>query len=51
MKVTKPNHNHIKMLTRRGLDPKAYVVVKDTCSCVWFFNLKTWQYKIINRDN
>ena len=51
MKVKKPNYNQTRMLVRRGLDPKDFVVVKDTCSCVWFFNLKTWTYKIINRDN
>ena len=51
MPVKKPTYDQKLMLRRRGLDPKDYVVVRETYGSTWFLNLKTWKYKIIDKRN
>ena len=51
MPVKKPNYNQKRILMRSGLDPKDYVVVRESYASIWFLNLKTWKYTIINKQN
>lgn len=46
-----PNSNQSKMLRRRGLDPKDFVVVKDTYVSLYIRDLRNGRIKIINKNN
>lgn len=45
------NKNHKVSLTRRGLDPKDYVFVKETYCALYVRNIHTGVLKIINKCN
>ena len=46
-----PNSNQATMLRRRGLDPKDFVVVKDTYVSLYVRDLRNGRIKIINKNN
>ena len=51
MKHKKPNTNQCTMLRRRGLDPRNYVVVKDTYTSLYLRDLRDGSVKIITKYN
>ena len=44
-------NTHKITLRRRGLDPKDYVLVKETYGTLWIRNIHTNVVKIINKCN
>lgn len=53
MSETKPKftNTHKITLRRRGLDPKDYVLVKETYGALYIRNIHTHVVKIINKCN
>lgn len=50
-KGTAPNKLQSSLLRRRGLDPKCFVVVKDTYAALYVRDLRTGMIKIFNKNN
>lgn len=46
-----PNSNQATMLRRRGLDPKDFIIVKDTYVSLYVRDLRNGRIKIINKNN
>ena len=44
-------NSHKTSLRRRGMDPKDYVFVKETCCALYVRNIHTGVVKIINKCN
>lgn len=50
-KNTKPTANQQAMIRRRGMDPKNYVVLKETYSSLWLKDLRLNKVKILYKRN
>lgn len=50
-KLKKPNGNQRSMIRRRGLDPKNYVVLKETISSLYLKDVRSGTIKILAKLN
>lgn len=49
--LQKPDAKQRALLSRRGLDPKDYLVIRALYGCVWFLNRRTGKVLIVNKHN